>query len=243
MTVEVKFMPNKIMKREIRSDINSFILSESLADVFSEYRILEQVYAAGLKEVQTKLEILDDEFSVKYDYNPIHHMEYRLKSPKSIVKKVKKKNVEVNLQSIEENLLDIAGIRVICNYEKDIYRIFNLLTKQNDIEILEVKDYLKNPKPSGYRSLHLVVSIPVFLADSCRNVPVEIQIRTVAMDYWASLEHHLKYKNENSIPDDVKERLLQCANVIASVQNEMESIHNELYTTKHINDRKNKKRP
>ena len=234
-------MPNKIMKREIRSDINSFILSESLADVFSEYRILEQVYAAGLKEIQTKLEILDDEFSVKYDYNPIHHMEYRLKSPKSIVKKVKKKNIAVNLQSIEDNLLDIAGIRVICNYEKDIYRIFNLLAKQNDIEILEVKDYLKNPKPSGYRSLHLVVSIPVFLAESCRHVPVEIQIRTVAMDYWASLEHHLKYKNENAIPEDVRERLLRCANVITKVQNEMEAIHNELYAPEKNNSKKTKR--
>ncbi len=225
-------MPNRIMKREIRSDINSFILSESLADVFGEYRILEQVYAAGLKEVQTKLEILDDEFSVKYDYNPIHHMEYRLKSPQSIVKKVKKKNVEVNLKSIEENLLDIAGIRVICNYEKDIYRILKLLVNQTDIEILEIKDYLKHPKPNGYRSIHLVVSIPVFLAECSRNVPVEIQIRTVAMDFWASLEHHLKYKNETEVSESIKDRLKTCADIISEVQDEMESIHNELLSDK-----------
>ena len=132
---------------------------------------MRQLYGAAIKEIRTKLEILDDEFHVKFDHNPIHHMEYRLKSPKSIADKLKKKQLEFNMESVRENLTDIAGVRVICNYLDDIYHIARLLVKQDDITLVRTRDYIKNPKPNGYRSLHLVVRVPVFLAESTEYVP------------------------------------------------------------------------
>ena len=142
--------------------------------------------------MRTKLEVLDDEFRVKFDHNPIHHMEYRLKSPHSMVEKLRRRGLPVTIPSIRENLHDVAGVRVICNYIDDIYRIADLLVKQDDITLLCTKDYIANPKPNGYRSLHLVIEIPIFLSEQRLLMPVEVQIRTIAMDFWASLEHQLK---------------------------------------------------
>ena len=188
-----------------------------------------QVYNSAIKEVKTKLEILDDEFKVKYNNNPIHHMESRLKSPKSIIGKLRRKQLEICLKSARENLHDIAGIRVVCYYVKDIYKIAELLLKQNDVRLVEMKDYIKNPKKNGYRSLHLVIEIPVFLSESTEFVEVEIQIRTVAMDFWASLEHQIRYKHENEIPEQINEKLLECAQSIAGLDITMQDIHNEIH--------------
>lgn len=184
-----------------------------------------QVYHAGIKEVQTKLEILDEEFQTRYDYNPIHHIESRLKSPKSILHKVRAKGLPMTYESIRENITDVAGVRVICNYIDDIYRIADLLTGQDDVQLVRTRDYIKHPKPSGYRSLHLIIKIPIFLAESTESVAVEIQIRTIAMDFWASLEHKLKYKANNAISEDLHTRLLNCANSISALDLEMQSIH------------------
>lgn len=172
---------------------------------------MRQLYDSAIKEVRTKLEILDDEFHVKYDHNPIHHMEYRLKSPDSIAGKLKRKGLEFSSESIMENLTDIAGVRVICNYLDDIYHIARLLVKQDDITLIRTRDYIKNPKPNGYRSLHLVVRVPVFLAESTEYIPVEVQIRTIAMDFWASLEHQLKYKSTVQPSPELHEELHKCA--------------------------------
>lgn len=184
-----------------------------------------QIYNAGIKEIRTKLEILDEEFRTKYSYNPIHNIESRLKSPKSIIKKVKSKGLPVTLESVSANITDIAGIRVICNYIDDIYRVADLLTGQSDVTLVRVRDYIKNPKPSGYRSLHLIVEIPIFLSTGTYPIPVEIQIRTIAMDFWASLEHKLKYKTDNDVSPDLRERLKVCADRICGLDSEMQDIH------------------
>lgn len=222
-------MAERIMQKEIISDpFSSINMDEEITDTLQEFLTLQQVYDAGIKEVRTKLEILDDEFRVKHDHNPIHHMEYRLKSVKSILGKLEKRGLEVSLESIVINLTDIAGVRVICNYVSDVYKIADLLIKQSDIKLIKKKDYIKHPKENGYRSLHLVVEIPIFLAEKVQPIPVEIQIRTIAMDFWASLEHHLRYKADNEVPDGVRDELIDCAKTISHLDYKMHGIHEEL---------------
>ncbi len=205
-------------------------LAKELIDqnLVNEFRQLLHLYSAGIKEIKTKLEILDEEFKLKYDYNPIHHVESRLKSGKSVFGKLQRKNLPKTTDSIRENLFDIAGIRVICNYVDDIYLISKLLCQQDDISLIEKKDYIKHPKENGYRSLHLVIGIPIFLSGGKQTIPVEIQIRTIAMDFWASLEHHLHYKTSNDVPDSVRLELTECAKTISKLDNKMQGIHDEL---------------
>lgn len=188
----------------------------------------QQLYNAAIKEIRTKLEILDDEFQVKYDHNPIHHMEYRLKSPESIVAKLHRRRLELSLESIWNHLTDVAGVRLICHYIDDIYRIAELLLKQDDIKLVKKNDYIARPKPNGYRSLHLIVEVPVFLAESTKFVPVEIQIRTIAMDFWACLEHQLEYKTNNAVSNDLRQRLKNCAESISDIDVEMQSIYRDI---------------
>ncbi len=204
----------------------------SVSDIFQPLVVAEaqkflekrNLYHSAIKEVSTKLEILDDEFHVKYEYNPIHHIESRVKSVQSILKKLEKKGLEVNIETLEA-LTDIAGIRVICNYVDDVYTIAGLLTKQDDIELIKEKDYIQNPKASGYRSLHIVVLVPVFLSESVEKMPVEIQLRTIAMDAWASLEHELRYKRNDSLSREDVEALKACALSMEDVDRRMQDIH------------------
>ncbi|MDR2939164.1 MAG: GTP pyrophosphokinase family protein [Clostridiales bacterium] len=188
---------------------------------------LIQIYNGAMKEVSTKLEILDDEFHIRNSYNPIHHLECRIKGVRSIYEKLRKRNAQPTIESVKGNVQDIAGIRVICNFIDDIYAIEKLLLKQADVELIKRKDYIANPKESGYRSLHLVVSIPVFLSDKEEYVPVEIQMRTIAMDYWASLEHMLRYKS-NSDMSGYSVKLLDCANSLAETEMVMQEIRNSV---------------
>lgn len=198
-----------------------------LMEEFQDFILLRNTYHAAIREVSTKLEILDDEFQVRYDYNPIHHMECRLKSPQSLFEKLERKGLEIEIASIYQ-ITDMAGIRVICNYIDDVYAVASLLLKQDDIKLIRRRDYIKEPKESGYRSLHLVVEIPVFLSDKTEMVPVEIQLRTIAMDTWASLEHELKYKRSGGITPEMEEELKDCANAMAEVDRRMEEIHKAL---------------
>ena len=198
-----------------------------LMEEFQDFILLRNTYHAAIREVSTKLEILDDEFQVRYDYNPIHHMECRLKSPRSLFEKLERKGLEIEIASIYQ-ITDMAGIRVICNYIDDVYAVASLLLKQDDIKLIRRRDYIKEPKESGYRSLHLVVEIPVFLSDKTEMVPVEIQLRTIAMDTWASLEHELKYKRSGGITPEMEEELKDCANAMAEVDRRMEEIHKAL---------------
>lgn len=185
-------------------------------------------YSAAMKEVQTKLEILDDEFQMKHRRNPIHHIESRLKSIRSMMEKLSRKNQPVSMQSAVENLTDIAGIRVICSYVQDVYTVARLLTTQDDIRLIRTRDYIKTPKANGYRSLHLLVEVPVFLQEGRMMIPVEVQIRTIAMDFWASLEHSLRYKAAGHVPDDICEELHGVGEDIAALDEKMQTIHDRI---------------
>ena len=193
-----------------------------------QYREMMQLYSAAVREVRTKVEILDEEFRTRYAHNPIHHIDSRLKSPQSMMKKLKRKGLPQTLEAAEANLNDIAGVRIVCNYLDDIYRIADLLQRQRDVEFVHRRDYIENPKESGYRSLHLVIRIPVFLSSHTELVPVEIQIRTIAMDFWASLEHQLRYKSNHETTQQLRRRLQQCAEASAALDREMQDIYREI---------------
>ena len=189
---------------------------------------LEHLYDSAIREVKTKLEILDSEFRAKYSYNPIHHIEDRLKSPESMFKKLQRNNLPFTVEAVRENLFDIAGVRVICNYIEDIYQVADLLTAQDDVTLIKRKDYIANPKANGYRSLHLVIETPVYLSEQKELVNVEVQIRTIAMDFWASLEHELKYKTDTEVSAELAEQLRLCAETIAQTDLKMQQIYRTL---------------
>ncbi len=192
------------------------------------YLELQHIYNAAIREVTTKLQILDEEFQCRYDHNPIHHMESRLKTPRSIVGKLRRREAEVSADSARRNLTDIAGIRVICCYIEDVYRISDLLLHQDDVTLIRKSDYIKQPKENGYRSLHLVVQIPVYLSDRTERVPVEVQIRTEAMDFWASLEHQMRYKSTKPVSPDLQKQLRECAESLAEIDIKMQRIYKHL---------------
>lgn len=190
------------------------------------------LYSAAIREVSTKLDVLGDDFRMKHSYVPIHHMQSRLKSFESLMDKAERYGIEDpihNLDTVRAEVFDIAGIRVVCNYREDIYTMSELLLKQSDVGLIKIKDYCKNPKPSGYRSLHVVISIPVFLVNSKTTVPVEIQFRSIAMDTWASLEHELKYKNKGALTEDIQKQLTQCAKTLSDVDEQMERIRHQVF--------------
>ncbi|MDO4746075.1 MAG: GTP pyrophosphokinase family protein [Bacillota bacterium] len=193
-------------------------------EVANIFRDLYMRYGAAIKEISTKLEVLDNEYRLKHDYNPIHNMQSRLKSIGSIIEKIARKGWPMEVESIYK-ITDFAGVRVICNYIDDIYNVENSLLRQDDIKLIRRTDYIEEPKESGYRSLHLVVEVPIFLSDRTYNMPVEIQIRTIAMDTWASLEHELKYKRKESIPESVADELKRCADTMADLDAKMQGIH------------------
>lgn len=203
-------------------------MSAEFQRMVDEFFTVQCRYQAAIKEVQTKLEILDDEFQMKHRRNPIHHMQSRMKTIQSMMEKLQRKQANVSIASAVDNLTDIAGIRVICSYIQDIYTVANLLTRQDDIRVVKVRDYIKQPKENGYRSLHLVVEVPVFLAEGRVLVPVEVQIRTIAMDFWASLEHSLRYKAQGQVTDEISAELLKTASDIAMLDERMQSIHDRV---------------
>ena len=183
------------------------------------------LYDSALKEINTKIEILNNEFVHIYNYNPIEHIKSRLKTPDSIVKKLKRYGFEVTIDNMVEKLSDIAGIRIICSFTSDIYQIAEMITKQSDATVLYVKDYIKNPKPNGYKSYHMVVTIPIYLTDGPVDTKVEIQIRTIAMDFWASLEHKIYYKFEGNAPAYLQQELKACADVVNMLDVKMFSLN------------------
>lgn len=189
------------------------------------------LYNAALKEIGTKIEILNDEFVHIHKYNPIEHVKSRLKSPESIVKKLKKNGYDATIENMVKYVNDIAGIRITCSFTSDIYRIADMLVKQNDLKILNVKDYIKNPKESGYQSYHLLVTVPIFLSDRVIETRVEIQIRTVAQDFWASLEHKIYYKFEGNAPAYISEELRECAKIVAQLDEKMLSLNEAISNT------------
>ena len=186
------------------------------------------VYNAALKQVQTKMEILNDEFQHVHQYNPIEHIKARIKTPESIVKKLKRAGKESTIQNMIEYVNDIAGIRIICSFSSDIYRIAAMIKEQKDINILLTKDYITYPKASGYRSYHMIVSVPVYLSDRIVDTKVEIQIRTVAQDFWASLEHKIHYKFEGEAPEHIRSELVECARMVSDLDARMLALNEEI---------------
>ncbi len=186
------------------------------------------LYNSALREIGTKLEILNDEFQHVHQYNPIEHIKSRIKTPESIVKKLRRRGYESTIENMVKYVNDIAGIRVICSFASDIYRIAEILANQSDINVLSIKDYIHQPKESGYKSYHMIVTVPIYLSDIMVDTKVEIQIRTVAMDFWASLEHKINYKFEGDAPEHIKRELFECAEMVSDLDAKMMSLNEEL---------------
>lgn len=205
------------------------------AEVFAESArgFIEQLteYRCALREVETKLQVLNDEFSFAYNRNPFETIKTRIKSPGSIMEKMHRKGLEITVENLEKNISDVAGIRVICSFQDDIYRLAELLLRQDDIRLTEKKDYIANPKPNGYRSLHLIVEIPIFLSRGKKWKRVEIQFRTIAMDFWASLEHKLRYKKDLEHPEQIVNELKICSEAINDIDAKMLDIRQMIEQT------------
>ena len=200
----------------------------NISDDINSWEEVNLLYNSALKQIQTKIEILNEEFQEVHRYNPIEHVKARVKGPESIVKKLKRNGYESTIENMVRYVNDIAGIRIICSFTSDIYRIAEMISSQKDIRVISVKDYIMNPKPSGYRSFHMIVSLPVYLSDKIVNVKVEIQIRTVAMDFWASLEHKIQYKFEGDAPIHINQQLHECATMVANLDEQMLNLNEEI---------------
>ena len=194
-------------------------------------------YSAALRQIETRMEILNDEFQHVHQYNPIEHIKARIKTPESIVKKLKRKGYESTIDNMVKYINDIAGIRIICSFTSDIYRIADMICKQKDIKVVARKDYITFPKASGYKSYHMIVTIPVYLSDRTVDTKVEIQIRTVAMDFWASLEHKIHYKFEGDAPEHIRNELVECAKLVADLDARMLSLNDEILAISQAPDR------
>lgn len=204
-----------------------------------EYMKLISYYKCAMMEIETKFNVLNEEFSLEFDRNPISSIKSRLKRTESIKDKLERRNLPLSLESVEENLHDVAGIRVICPFYDDVYMLADALLKQDDIELIEKKDYIKNPKPNGYRSLHLIVSIPIYLAKEKRIMKVEIQLRTIAMDFWATLEHQLKYKKKNALTAEMEAELKECAENNSLLDKKMEELRKAIDALNDKGDKEN----
>ena len=190
------------------------------------------LYNSALKEVGTKLEILNDEFVHVHKYNPIEYIKSRIKTSESIVKKLRRQGHEISVENMLNHIKDIAGIRIVCSFTSDIYRIAEMIGKQNDLTVISVKDYISNPKTSGYKSFHMLVSVPIYLSDRVVDTKVEIQIRTIAMDFWASLEHKIYYKFEGNAPEYISEELRDCANIVSKLDAKMLQLNEAIMKAK-----------
>lgn len=226
---------NSIVEQRREQFVRQNFLSDEFLDFVKRnsipFETLLSYYRCAIMEVETKFKVLNEQYALRYDRNPIESIKSRVKSSDSLLKKIRKKNIPLTLEAIEENIWDVAGIRVICSFPDDIYLLADCLLQQDDIELIEVKDYIKNPKPNGYRSLHLIVEVPIFLQDEKRNVKVEVQLRTIAMDSWASLEHKLKYKK--NLPEEqveeISRELKNCADMSAELDASMQEIRERIY--------------
>jgi putative GTP pyrophosphokinase len=213
--------------------------NEYLTDSADAWNTFMLLYSSALKEMSTKVEILNDEFQHVHQYNPIEYVKKRRKTPESIVKKLQRHNLEVSVENMVEHINDVAGIRIVCSFTSDIYRLADMIASQDDLTVLEVKDYIKYPKASGYKSYHMIVTVPVFLSDRVVDTKVEVQIRTIAMDFWASLDHHLRYKKNVKDIESISEELKACAEIIAQTDEDMLRIRKRIFSDSQVLERKN----
>jgi putative GTP pyrophosphokinase len=238
----------KRVNTQVGQLLDNFVRGRLLSDEFLDFMqentkpldTMMAYYRCAIMEVETKFKVLNEQFSLEYDRNPIESIKTRVKSMESIVKKVRRKNIALTLDAIEENIQDIAGVRVVCSFPEDIYLLADCLLQQDDIRLIERKDYIEHPKESGYRSLHLIVAVPIFLQNEKREMKVEVQLRTIAMDFWASLEHKVRYKK--NIPEDEAERLAteltECAHMSAELDQRMQDIRNRLAAAENKDEKK-----
>ena len=216
------------MEEILLKQIQEIINTDEVSDKFNKYHMFMNMYNSAIKEVTTKFEILNDDLSVTHKRNPIEMIKSRIKSPQSILDKMQRKGVPITIESLLENINDVAGIRVICSFVDDIYEVADMLVSQDDITLIKVNDYIKNPKPNGYRSYHMIIEVPVFFSNSKRNMKVEVQLRTIAMDFWASLEHKMRYKKDIENADQITDELKYCADIIAQTDLRMQNINNSI---------------
>ena len=209
---------------------------ENIEPLFEEkigqYEELMAYFKCAMMEIETKFRVLNEEFSLQLDRNPINGIKTRIKNPLSLKEKLDRKNLAVTIENIEEHINDVAGVRVICSFPEDVYTLADALLSQDDITLIEAKDYIKNPKPNGYRSLHLIVSVPIFLAKEKRSMKVEIQLRTIAMDSWASLEHQLRYKKDTDFTEEMAKELLYCARLSSELDEKMDNLRKQIQSNK-----------
>ena len=221
---------------------NSIVINlDDIKNGTSEFKKIMLMYNSALKEIETKVNILSDEFQTLYKYNPIEHIKTRVKTPESIIKKMERKGMGVTYNNMVNYINDVAGIRIICSFLPDIYRIVEMFERSEDLKIIEKKDYIKTPKASGYSSFHLIVLVPVTFSNGTVDVKVEIQIRTIAMDFWASLEHKIKYKYENGVPKNISKELISCARMINKLDTKMSKLGEE--TMKQLTESMEKNEP
>ena len=222
-------MENELQKYFIGQEIPQE--AETIGELFQnakKFSDLLMMYQCAIREVRTKFEILNDDLSLHNNRNPIEMIKSRVKKPTSILEKMKRRGLELSIPSVMNNLNDVAGVRIICSFVDDIYKVAQMFIRQDDVTLLEIKDYIKNPKPNGYRSYHMIVEIPVFFADRKQPVRVEVQLRTIAMDFWASLEHGMKYKKDMEDAEEVIAELKSCADIIAATDLRMQALNERI---------------
>ena len=223
--MNININPNSELHQSIVNVPDMVQVPEMWVDQARQFQQAMMRYTCAIREVKTKLEVLNDELSVKNQRNPIEMIKSRVKKPKSIVEKLQRRGFEISLESMEKNLDDVAGIRIICSFLDDIYEVADMLIRQDDVKVIAVKDYIQNPKPNGYRSYHMIIEIPVFFSDSKKPIRVEVQIRTIAMDFWASLEHKIAYKFEGNAPENLLKELKACADMVDMLDAKMFSLN------------------
>lgn len=226
---EIRKQSRTLIEEKRDKFVKQSLLSDEFIDMMQRNRkpfdLLMSYYQCAIMEIETKFKVLNEEYSLEYDKNPIEGIKSRIKSYDSLLKKIRRKDIPMTLESIEKNITDIAGVRVICSFPADIYEVADSFLRQDDITLLERKDYIQNPKPSGYRSLHLIVQVPIFLQDEKKPVTVEVQFRTIAMDFWASLEHKIYYKFEGMAPEYISRDLRECAQMVSELDDKMLSLN------------------
>ncbi len=226
--MNISMNPNSELEQSIVSVPDIVQVPDIMISQARQFQQVMMMYTCAIREVKTKLEVLNDELSVRNQRNPIEMIKSRVKKPMSIVEKLQRKGLPISLEAMVDNLDDVAGIRVICSFVDDIYDVADMLVRQDDIKVVAVKDYIKHPKSNGYRSYHMIVEIPVFFSDRKKPMRVEVQIRTIAMDFWASLDHQLKYKKEVINEAEISEELRKCAEVIAQTDQKMYEIRQQI---------------
>lgn len=226
-----KKSPAKPNINEVLKQADNLLQAEEIFSSLSEWQEMMTKYNCAIREIRTKFEVLNDELSIRSNRNPIHGIYSRIKNPRSILDKLHRKGMDLTMDNVRNEINDIAGVRVICDFADDIYEIADMLLKQDDIKLISYKDYIRAPKPNGYRSYHMIVETPVFFSEGKEMMKVEVQLRTIAMDFWASLEHELRYKKDldSKTLSQISEDLLSCANTIADVDNQMMNIKDQLY--------------